>query len=302
MLPTKLFGIIPPVVSPLIDTNTLDVDGLELVLNRLIEHQVHGIFILGTTGEGPNLSHKIRKEIIKHTAAFVQERKPVFVCVTDTSPEELLEIAGYAADNGADALVFAPPYYSPINQQELLAYSEWLIHQLPLPTLLYNMPSHCKVSFSLEAVKKLSLSEKIIGIKDSSGDMSFLNNLMGSIDNPDFCFFTGPEILLAETLFIGGNGGVSGGANLYPQLFVGLFEAFQQGDLIKVMEFQQILKELDRAVYFDGFMKGLKASLALKGICQNKAMPPLFPMANEGLKKLESSMKYLEDKYPFLKK
>ena len=66
MLPTKLFGIIPPVVSPLIDTNTLDVDGLELVLNRLIEHQVHGIFILGTTGEGPNLSHRIRKEIIKH--------------------------------------------------------------------------------------------------------------------------------------------------------------------------------------------------------------------------------------------
>ena len=94
MLPTKLFGVIPPVVSPLIDTNTLDIDGLELVLNRLIEHQVHGIFILGTTGEGPNLSHRIRKEIIKHTTAFVQERKPVFVCVTDTSPEELLEIAG----------------------------------------------------------------------------------------------------------------------------------------------------------------------------------------------------------------
>ena len=222
---------------------------------------MHGLFILGTTGEGPNLSHRIRKEIIKHTTTFVKERKPVFVCVTDTSPEELLEIAFFAADNGADALVFAPPYYSPLNQQDLLAYSEWLIPQLPIPLLLYNMPSHCKVSFSLEAVKKLSEYEKVLGIKDSSGDMSYLNNMMGIVERPDFCFFTGPEILLAETLFIGGNGGVSGGANLYPQLFVGLYEAFIQGDLIKVMEFQHVVKELDRTVYFEGFMKGVKTAI-----------------------------------------
>jgi dihydrodipicolinate synthase/N-acetylneuraminate lyase len=68
------------------------------------------------------------------------------------------------------------------------------------------------------------------------------------------------------------------------------------------MEFQQIVKELDRAVYFDGFMKGIKAALALKGICQNKAIPPLFPMSKDGLIRLESSLHYLEDKYPFLKK
>jgi len=301
MLPPKLTGIIPPVVTPLLDINTLDLNGLESVLSRLIENEVHGLFILGTTGEGPNLSHRIRKEIIKHTTAFVKERKPVFVCVTDTSPEELLEIACCAADNGADALVFAPPYYSPLNQQELLTYSEWLIPQLPMPVLLYNMPSHCKVSFSLEAVKKLSALDKVLGIKDSSGDMSYLNNMMGSVERPDFCFFTGPEILLAETLFIGGNGGVSGGANLYPQLFVGLYEAFQKGDLIKVMEFQQVIKELDRAVYFEGFMKGVKTALAIKGICKEVAIPPLFSMTPNGRNKLESSLKYLEDKYPFLK-
>jgi len=301
MLPPKLTGIIPPVVTPLLDINTLDVNGLESVLSRLIENEVHGLFILGTTGEGPNLSHRIRKEIIKHTTAFVKERKPVFVGVTDTSPEELLELAFYAADNGIDALVFAPPYYSPLNQQELLSYSEWLIPQLPIPVLLYNMPSHCKVSFSLEAVKKLSALDKVLGIKDSSGDMSYLNNMMGSVERPDFCFFTGPEILLAETLFIGGNGGVSGGANLYPQLFVGLYEAFQKGDLIKVMEFQQVIKELDRAVYFEGFMKGVKTALAIKGICKEVAIPPLFSMTPNGRNKLESSLKYLEDKYPFLK-
>jgi 4-hydroxy-tetrahydrodipicolinate synthase len=301
MLPPKLTGIIPPVVTPLLDINTLDVNGLESVLSRLIENEVHGLFILGTTGEGPNLSHRIRKEIIKHTTAFVKERKPVFVGVTDTSPEELLEIAFCAADNGADALVFAPPYYSPLNQQELLTYAEWLIPQLPMPVLLYNMPSHCKVSFSLEAVKKLSALDKVLGIKDSSGDMSYLNNMMGSVERPDFCFFTGPEILLAETLFIGGNGGVSGGANLYPQLFVGLYEAFQKGDLIKVMEFQQVIKELDRAVYFEGFMKGVKTALAIKGICKEVAIPPLFSMTPNGRNKLESSLKYLEDKYPFLK-
>jgi 4-hydroxy-tetrahydrodipicolinate synthase len=300
MLPSKLQGIIPPVVSPLLDINTLDIEGLENILNRLIENHVHGLFLLGTTGEGPHLSHAIRKEIIKHATSFVKSRLPVFVCITDTSPEELLEMAYYAADNGADALVFAPPYYSPIHQQELLDYSEWLIPQLPLPTLLYNMPSHCKISFTIDVVKKLSNLEKIIGIKDSSGDMSFLNNLMGSVERQDFCFFTGPEILLAETLFIGGNGGVSGGANLYPQLFVNLFEAFQQGDLPKVMTIQHVVKELDRFVYFEGFMKGVKTALALKGICKEVAIPPLFPMTPSGKLKLASALHYLEDKYPFL--
>ncbi len=301
MLPSKLHGIIPPVVTPLIDINTLDIDGLEKILDRLIENHVHGLFILGTTGEGPNLSHSIRKEIIKHITSFVNGRKPVFVCVTDTSPEELLDLAYYAADNGADALVFAPPYYTPINQQELLDYSAWLIPQLPLPTLIYNMPSHCKVSFSIDAVKKLSNIENIIGIKDSSGDMSYLNNLMGCVERQDFCFFTGPEILLAETLFIGGSGGVSGGANLYPQLFVSLFEAFQQGDLVNVVSIQQAVKELDRAVYFEGFMKGVKTALAIKGICKEVAIPPLFPMTPNGRIKLTSSLNYLEDRYPFLK-
>ena len=89
MLPKKIGGIIPPVVTPLLDIDTLDVNGLERVLNRLIEKEVHGLFILGTTGEGPNLSHRIRKEIIKHTTTFVGLDDAVLAS-TDQAPNQPL--------------------------------------------------------------------------------------------------------------------------------------------------------------------------------------------------------------------
>jgi 4-hydroxy-tetrahydrodipicolinate synthase len=131
--------------------------------------------------------------------------------------------------------------------------------------------------------------------------MSYLNHLLGWVERPDFCFFTGPEILLAETLILGGDGGVSGGANLYPQLFTSLHRAFTMGDIKNMMAYQQVIKELDRLVYFEGFMKGVKTAMAIKGICKEIAIPPQFSMTAPGRKKLASSLLYLEDKYPFLK-
>ena len=80
-----LRGIIPPVITPLLDNNTLDVKGLEKMVEHLISGGVHGLFILGTTGEAPSLSYKLRKEFIKKTCELVNHRVPVMVGITDTS-------------------------------------------------------------------------------------------------------------------------------------------------------------------------------------------------------------------------
>ena len=105
-----LSGIIPPLVTPLTDNETLDTESLERLIEHLIAGGVHGLFILGTTGEEQSLSYSVRKRMIQESARINHGRLPLLVCVTDTSIVESIRLAHLAADAGADAVVSAPPY------------------------------------------------------------------------------------------------------------------------------------------------------------------------------------------------
>ncbi len=301
----KYQGIIPPMITPLLSTTQLDIKGLENTINRMIKAGIHGLFILGTTGEAPNLSHRLRKELIKATQQIVKNRLPILVGITDTSIEEIIELAHFAQQHGATALVIAPPFYAPIQQAELLEWLKLLIPQLPLPVMLYNMPSHTKIQIAVDTVQKMAAYKKVIGVKDSSGDMTYFNMLLGTIERPDFSFFTGPEILLADTIGTGGDGGVAGGANLYPQLFVAQYEAAKNGDTDLVKTYQAIIRVIHQRLYGlgsggSGFLKSLKAAMAIKGICQNILLPPYFPFDADMIEKVEIVIRELEAEYAIL--
>ena len=141
-LPLK--GIIPPVITPLIDNDTLDVKGLENLIEHLLSGGVHGLFMLGTTGEATSLSYELRKELLKRTNELVKHRVPVVAGITDTSLDGSLKIAEYSAELGLDGVVIAPPYYMPIAQEEMREYLENIVPRLPLPFLMYadNRHSH----------------------------------------------------------------------------------------------------------------------------------------------------------------
>lgn len=105
----SLFGIVPPLVTPLLDNNTLDIDGLERLIEHVVAGGVHGIFILGTTGEGPSLSFNLKKEMIKQSSRILNKRLPLLVGISDTSIVECVRLSQFAYQSGADALVSAPP-------------------------------------------------------------------------------------------------------------------------------------------------------------------------------------------------
>ena len=109
-------------VTPLVDRDTLDVAGLERLVDRIVSAGVSGLFVLGTTGEAPSLSYRLRRELIGRTCELVDDRVPVLVGVTDTSFVESVNLAEEAADSGADAVVLSAPYYFPAGQDELF---EW---------------------------------------------------------------------------------------------------------------------------------------------------------------------------------
>src|SRR6188472_1642116 len=120
-------GIIPPMVTPLRGVDELDVAGLERVIERLISGGVSGLFVLGTTGEGPSLSYRLRRELVDRVCKQVKNRVPVLVGITDTAFVESVDLARHAANAGAAAVVAAPPYYLPEGQPELEEYVDHLV-------------------------------------------------------------------------------------------------------------------------------------------------------------------------------
>ena len=280
LLPSPLRGIIPPLVTPLLDRDTLDIAGLERLIEHILSGGVHGLFILGTTGEAPSLSYRLRYELIERVCGLVKSRVPVLVGITDTSFTESVNTALKAKDAGAQAVVLAPPYYFPAGQPELLEYIRHLTPELPLPLFLYNMPSLTKAVFEPQTVRAAAEISGIVGLKDSSGNMGYFHQLQFLLqDHPDFSLLMGHEELLAEAVLLGAYGGVSGGANIIPKLYVDLYDAARIQDLETMEALQKKVMQISTSIYGVGhfqssYLKGLKCALSCMGICSDFLAEP----------------------------
>lgn len=277
---SPLRGIVPPMVTPLKSREALDHAGLERLISSQVDAGVAGLFILGTTGEGPSLSYRIRYELVERTCELVAGRIPVLVGVTDTSLEEALELSRFAKSVGASAIVAAPPYYFAVGQAEVGDFLLDLANESPLPMFVYNMPSCVKLSLTYETVERLAGHQNICGLKDSSGDLAAYKKLLELRSlRPDWTFLIGPEHLTAPSVLMGGDGGVNGGANLYPQLFVKLFQAAERQDRMEIDRLQSEVESLGHLYSIvgegpSGYLRGLKCAMAVAGICSDELASP----------------------------
>ena len=285
-------------ITPLSGRDELDVPGLERLVEHIVGGGVHGLFILGTTGEAPDLSHRLRRDLVDRVCRQVAGRVPVLVGITDTSFVESVELARHAAGAGAAALVTAAPYYFPAGQPELLEWIERLVPELPLPVYLYNMPQMTKVVFEIDMLKRVTQLEGVIGIKDSGGDLAYFRQILELLrDRPDWTLLVGPEHLLADTMKLGGHGGVNGGANIFPRLLVDLYEAVLHGDAKRERELQNRLLKLG-GVYHVGrhasaVIKGVKCSASLLGLCQDFMAEPFSRFREPEREKVRMVLKEL---------
>jgi 4-hydroxy-tetrahydrodipicolinate synthase len=268
-------------ITPLLDRDTLDVAGLERLVEHILRGGVHGLFILGTSGEGPSLSYRLRREVIDRVCRQVAGRVPTLVGITDTAFVESVQLARHAAGQGAGAVVLAPPYYMPEGQPELQEYLNHLVPELPLPLFLYNMPPLTKVDFALETVRWAMDQPGIVGMKDSSGSMLYFHRLLALLPaRPEWTVLLGPEEMLVESVLLGGHGGVNGGANIFPRLYVTACEAAARGDLARAREGHARILRVAEGLYRVGKhwstnLKGMKCALSCLGICSDLLAEPL---------------------------
>jgi dihydrodipicolinate synthase/N-acetylneuraminate lyase len=268
----KFKGIIVPLVTPLSKDGQIDIEGLERLLGHVVDGGVDGVFILGTTGEGPCISREGKHTLIKQTNFYLKGRTKLLVGITDTSPDESVNLAHIAAEQGADTVVVAPPSYFPFTQEELYEYIRFIARESPLPAMLYNIPKMTKTSFGVETIDRLTEEDKITGFKDSSKDMGYFREILTVTGKrPDWSVLIGYEDLLAGSVEAGGDGGVLAGGNIYPQLLVKLYHAIIGNDREEIKTIEGLLLE-NRKIYALGpgatsAIQAIKYALELKGIC-----------------------------------
>jgi dihydrodipicolinate synthase/N-acetylneuraminate lyase len=289
----RLEGILPPMVTPLLDGERVDVEGLERQVERLIEGGVHGIYFLGSTGESVALRDGERRRALAAAVAAVRGRVPVVVGTMASSTARAIDNITMAEEAGADAVAVTPPHYYPSNgEAELRAHYEAARQATRLPLVIYNIPGTTKVMLSAELVAELAQRERVIGIKDSSGDWNNALKLLFLLrDQPRFSLLFGSIQVAGPAILYGAEGAVIGTANIDPVLFVRLYEAARAGKVEEVYALQQRALSLARLVSFGAPVACIKAALELMGVCGATVAQPFQPVSGEAREKIAALLR-----------
>ena len=287
-LPRPLRGIVPPLLTPLVTPDTPDLKALDRLVDHVIDGGVHGIFVLGTSGEGPALSGGAQREVMHRACERAAGRVPVLVGVSHASLAESIALAREARSAGADGVVTTGPLYFPASQEALLEYSTRIADASPLPVFLYNIPSHSQVQFLVDTLRAAAAHPNIVGLKDSTADMIFLHEVVRAVGGGEFTLLIGPEELMAEAVLFGAHGGVNGGSNLFPKLYVALHAAAATGDLESVRLLQEAVTEVSVNIYSPcGYLRGVKCAAAALGLCDEVFAAPVLPVPEANRREIQ---------------
>ena len=296
----KLTGLIPPMVTPLDAKRRLDKKGTKNMVNHLLKGGVDGIFLLGTTGEGPHLSYAIRENLVETVCRLVKGRVPVFVGITETDLDDAVAFAARCKAHGASAVVAAPPYYFKLTQAECVAWFTEMADRLPLPLVVYDMPAHTDTIIEPTTIVKLAAHPNIIAMKDSSSVIALFNKFRVALEPyaEKFSLFMGPDEAMGEAVLLGADGGVCTGANLWPAQFKAMYLAAKAGDVEKVRRLQRFTTMSSYLLYGlgqgqIGFLKGVKCALAEMGLIQNVLAAPFAPFAGRERAQVKAALKKL---------
>ena len=260
-------GAMVALLTPLDADGRLDEHGLERLVERVVAAGIDGISPNGSTGEGARLGRQRRIAVATRVRKLAPDGMPVVSGVPLTTLDEGRAELDDLAELGATAALVAPPSYYPLPDESVLRMYEALAGDAPLPLLLYNIPIFTKVRLAPGVVARLATHPAIAGIKDSSRDMEYQQELIAATADAEFAVLTGADSLLVASLAVGVAGSITAGANLAPELPVGIQRAFHAGDFRTATELQRRLARIVAACNAGEPPAGWKAALSVAGVC-----------------------------------
>ncbi|HXN00294.1 MAG TPA: dihydrodipicolinate synthase family protein [Candidatus Dormibacteraeota bacterium] len=232
---TPFHGIFCPMLTPLNHDETIDQASMRRLIDFLIDGGVHGIWVMGTTGEFAVLPETERARAVALTVEHVAGRVPVIANVGDSSTGLALRHARHAVQAGADALACTPPHYYLHSMDEVITHYRALKVAFPdTPLFIYNIPQTVKVKMTLAATLQLAREGTASGIKDSQNDLQWFRALATAIceerRESDFRLFLGTRTLIDVGVVAGAHGAIPANSNVVPRACVMAYESAVAGD------------------------------------------------------------------------
>jgi len=289
----KIHGVFPALLTPFHENGSVNYDALEKHIEFLIEKGVHGLFPLGTTGEGMMLSTEERKEVARQVVRFTAGRIPVVIHVGDQTTASTIELSRHAEEIGANGVSVVCPYFFPVDDEAIYQHYASIAQAVSasFPVFAYNFPGNARNEITLSVLLKLIENHaNIRALKFSSDNFSQILKIINTVPE-NFPIMLGPDHLFLAGLHAGAAGGVSGNANVYPEPYVKAYQYFQEGNYEEARRMQKLIWDIADAMKNGVSLSHFKHALANRGFAESIVRAPLRNITdtekNEMLEKLE---------------
>ena len=271
----ELKGVYPAMATPLTPEEKVDKPAIRKLVRYLLDGGVHGIVLLGSTGEFPAMTTSMRQVIIEAALDEINGKVPVMIGCGEPGTQRTLEQVKVAIKTKADGLLVALPYYFQLDQTAVIRHYQMVADASTLPVCMYNFPQMTKITMTADTVAKLATHKNIIGIKDSSGDFVGMQRYLDVTSGEDFAVMSGNPALGFSAYELGAKGGIYAGCSLFPRQCSDGYNAFVMGDRVAAISIQKKVSLLTLMSGFGPNAAVIKFGLSRMGICGPTVSAPM---------------------------
>ncbi|MGH9469980.1 MAG: dihydrodipicolinate synthase family protein [Terriglobia bacterium] len=292
----NLRGVFTPMITPFSARGKLDEGAFRANLRFLSASGISGVLVAGSTGEAPHLTIPERLRLIDIARASVKPPQVLIAGAGLESTAHTIELSREAAQRGADAVLLLPPaYYKPALRPDVLAAHFGAVADgVRVPTLIYSIPQYTGYRMDVEMLGRLARHPNVVGLKESSGDFSFVQAILRKVPR-NFSVFAGAAPVLIDALNAGAAGGILGQSNFAPSLCAAIYEAFRAGVLESAERLHQRLMILATEITVAWGIPGIKAAVDLAGGRGGAPRLPLMPVNGAARRKIAAALKRAGD-------
>ena len=278
----SLEGIIPAVITPFGEDETIDYAAWQQIIDALIASGVHGMLIAGGQGEFFSLTEEERLVALRFARQHAGGRVPIYGNVGCVTTRATINLAQKAEAEGVEYLVVITPYYLRPNADELVEHYVQICRSVRVPVLAYNIPERTGVDLPVSATQRIAqVCDNFAGLKDSTGKLEDMPALVGIGENRPFSVFIGRDHMILAGLKLGCAGAVTACSNVAAPAFVRLYNAFRSGDLEEAARLQKLVEPLRQAFGWHTFPSVVKEAMKMSGLPAGPCRRPVGPMPEE---------------------
>lgn len=267
-------------VTPFDSKGNIDFGKTTQLINYLLNNGTESLVVAGTTGESPTLSSEEKVALFRHVVKVVDGRVPVIAGTGNNNTYASIELTKKAQEAGVDAIMLVAPYYNKPNQEGLYHHFKTIAESTNLPIMLYNIPGRSVINMSVDTVIKLSKIPNIVAIKEASGSLEAMTEIIANTAE-DFVLYSGDDGITLPALSIGAKGVVSVSSHVIGNEMQQMVKAFLEGNVTEAARQHQKLLPIMRGLFAAPNPVPVKTALQIKGLDVGSVRLPLVPLSEQ---------------------